>query len=128
MRSRWTISPAACARVPPSRATPATRATLPAIWYTDAVAARAGRQLAGHRGERLVAHDRPSADPCGPTAADVGQRITLRPRSVDPRQQRSGRQELHRRYAARRSWLSGGPPPRPRRRDVPLDVAIAAAE
>jgi hypothetical protein len=58
----------------------------------------------------------------------VGQRITLRPRSVDPRQQRSGRHELHRRYAARRSWLSGGPAPSPRRRDVPLDVVISAAE
>jgi hypothetical protein len=57
-----------------------------------------------------------------------GQRFTLRPRSIDPRQQRSGRQELHRRYAARRSWLSGGAAPTPRRRDVPLDVVIAAAE
>ena len=61
-------------------------------------------------------------------SARVGQRVTLRPRSIDPRQQRSGRQELHRRYAARRSWLSGGSPPAPRRRDVPLDVVIAAAE
>jgi hypothetical protein len=57
-----------------------------------------------------------------------GQRVTLRPRAVDPRQQRSNRQELHRRYAARRSWLSGGAPPVPRRRDVPLDVVISAAE
>jgi hypothetical protein len=61
-------------------------------------------------------------------AARLGLRVTLRPRSVDPRQQRSGRQELHRRYAARRSWLSGGPAPAPRRRDVPLDVVVAAAE
>ena len=61
-------------------------------------------------------------------AAGIGERLTLRPRSVDPRQQRSGRHELHRRYAARRSWLSGGPPPTPRRRDVPLDVVVAAAE
>ncbi len=58
----------------------------------------------------------------------TGQRITLRPRSIDAYQQRSGRQELHRRYAARRSWLSGGSPPTPRRREVPLDVVIAAAE
>jgi hypothetical protein len=29
-------------------------------------------------------------------SARVGQRVTLRPRSIDPRQQRSGRQELHR--------------------------------
>jgi hypothetical protein len=63
-----------------------------------------------------------------PPLVRTGLRITLRPRLVDPRQQRSGRQELHRRYAVRRSWLSGGPPPTPRRRDVPLDVAIAAAE
>jgi hypothetical protein len=63
-----------------------------------------------------------------PGPAHVGQRVTLRPRSVDPRQQRSGRQELHRRYAARRSWLSGGSTPAPRRRDVPLDVVVAAAE
>ena len=58
----------------------------------------------------------------------IKQRVTLRPRSIDPRQQRSGRQEIHRRYAARRSWLSGGAAPTPRRRDVPLDVVIAAAE
>jgi hypothetical protein len=63
-----------------------------------------------------------------PVPAHVGQRVTLRPRAVDPRQQRSGRQELHRRYAARRSWLSGGSAPAPRRRDVPLDVVVAAAE
>jgi hypothetical protein len=63
-----------------------------------------------------------------PGPARMGQCVTLRPRSVDPRQQRSGRQELHRRYAARRSWLSGGAPPAPRRRDVPLDVVVAAAE
>ncbi|MBV9172786.1 MAG: hypothetical protein JOZ81_22175 [Chloroflexi bacterium] len=58
----------------------------------------------------------------------IKQHVTLRPRSIDPRQQRSGRQELHRRYAARRSWLSGGAAPSPRRRDVPLDVVISAAE
>jgi hypothetical protein len=63
-----------------------------------------------------------------PSPARIGQRVTLRPRSVDPRQQRSGRHELHRRYAARRSWLSGGAAPTARRRDVPLDVVVAAAE
>jgi hypothetical protein len=52
----------------------------------------------------------------------------LRPRAVDPNQQRSGRHELHRRYAARRLWLSGGSAPNPRRREVPLDVVIGAAE
>jgi hypothetical protein len=57
-----------------------------------------------------------------------GQRLTLRPRAVDPNQQRSGRHELHRRYAAGHSWLSGGSAPSPRRRDVPLDVVIGAAE
>jgi hypothetical protein len=57
-----------------------------------------------------------------------GARLSVRPRAVDPNQQRSGRQELHRRYSARRSWLSGGPPPTPRRRDVPLDVVVAAAD
>jgi hypothetical protein len=57
-----------------------------------------------------------------------GQRLTLRPRALDPNQQRSRRHELHRRYAARRSWLSGGSSPHPRRRDVPLDVVIGAAE
>jgi hypothetical protein len=63
-----------------------------------------------------------------PSPARIGQRVTLRPRSVDPRQQRSGRHELHRRNAARRSWLSGGSAPTARRRDVPLDVVVAAAE
>ncbi len=61
-------------------------------------------------------------------AVRLGQRLTLRPRSIDPQQQRSARQELHRRYAARHSWLAGGPAPTPRRRDVPLDVVIAAAD
>jgi hypothetical protein len=60
-------------------------------------------------------------------AVGLGQRLTFRPRSVD-RQQRSGCHELHRRYAARRSWLSGGPPRVPRRRDVPIEVVVAAAE
>jgi hypothetical protein len=77
-------------------------------------------------GERLVLTIADAAVRSG--APRIGQRITLRPRSVDPRQQRSGRQELHRRYAARRSWLSGGSPPAPRRRDVPLDVVVAAAD
>ena len=76
--------------------------------------------------ERLVATIGDTIVRPGP--ARIGQRLTLRPQSVDPRQQRSGRQQLHRRYAARRSWLSGGSAPTPRRRDVPLDVAIAAAE
>jgi hypothetical protein len=57
-----------------------------------------------------------------------GQRLTLRPRAVDANQQRSGRHERHRRYAARWSWLSGGSAPSPHRRDVPLDVVIGAAE
>jgi hypothetical protein len=76
--------------------------------------------------ERLVVTVTDTVVRSGP--ARIGQRVTLRPRSVDPRQQRSGRQELHRRYAARRSWLSGGAAPSPRRRDVPLDVVVAAAE
>jgi hypothetical protein len=57
-----------------------------------------------------------------------GQRLTLRPHAIDPNQQRSGRHELHRRYAARRSWLSGGSAPTPHRREVPLDIVIGAAE
>ncbi|HLZ20701.1 MAG TPA: hypothetical protein VKQ30_01075 [Ktedonobacterales bacterium] len=76
--------------------------------------------------ERLVVTVTDAVVRSGP--ARIGQRVTRRPRSVDPRQQRSGRHELHRRYAARRSWLSGGSPPVPRRRDVPLDVVVAAAE
>ena len=76
--------------------------------------------------ERLVLSLRDVLVRSGPPRR--GQPVTLRPRGVDPRQQRNNRQELHRRYAARRSWLSGGAPPTPRRRDVPLDVVIAAAE
>jgi hypothetical protein len=57
-----------------------------------------------------------------------GQRLTLRPRAIDPNQQRSGRHELHRRYATRRPWLSGGSAPTPHRREVPLDIVIGAAE
>jgi hypothetical protein len=74
-------------------------------------------------GRLVITIDSSTVRPTG-----VGQRLTLRPRSVDPRQQRGGRQELHRRYAARRSWLSGGAAPTPRRREVPLDVVVAAAE
>ncbi len=59
-------------------------------------------------GERLVVT---IGDAIVRQGARIGLRVTLRPRSVDPRQQSSGRQELHRRYAARRSWLSGGAAP-----------------
>jgi hypothetical protein len=78
--------------------------------------------------ERLVVTITDAVVRPGTGLARIGQRVTLRPRSVDPRQQRSGRHELHRRYAARRSWLSGGAAPTARRRDVPLDVVVAAAE
>ena len=74
-------------------------------------------------GERLVVTIG-DAIPRGGSAG-LGQWLTLRPRSVNPRQQRSGRHELHRRYATRRSWLSRGPPPSPRRRDVPPEVVVA---
>jgi hypothetical protein len=95
----------------------------PALTASPGVRGQVAATRVNGRGQLVI-----TIDSAVVRSARVGQRLTLRPRSVDPRQQRGGRQELHRRYAARRSWLSGGAPPTPRRRDVPLDVVVAAAE
>lgn len=63
-----------------------------------------------------------------PGQLSVGDTLTLRPRAVDPRQQRNGRQLTSERYQAHRNWLAGRAPAPRVRRDVPLDVVISAAE
>ena len=63
-----------------------------------------------------------------PGPARAGQRLTLRPRSIDPRQQRSGRRELHRRSSLVAVGRGGANATAARRTDVPLDVVVAAAE
>lgn len=60
-----------------------------------------------------------------PTA---GERVTLRPAPTDPGMQNRGRGRYGTLYGRRGSWLSTGGRPTTTRRDVPLDVAIAAAE
>lgn len=58
----------------------------------------------------------------------VGDQVTLRPKAVDPRQQSNGRRNMRYRYRTACNWLAGGTAPVVRRRDVPLDVVISAAE
>lgn len=58
---------------------------------------------------------------------ETGQRLTLRPRRVDPFQQMGARRQRRQRHAAPTNWLATRDCPAPLRRDVPLDIAIAAA-
>jgi hypothetical protein len=63
------------------------------------------------------------------TVADV---ITVRARSTDPQHQRRrrgrGRGHQHASYRARGNWLARGARPVPHRREVPLDIVVAAAD
>lgn len=61
-------------------------------------------------------------------AIEAGARLTLRPRRVSARQQQQSRRERVRRHAARSNWLATRECPPPARREVPLDIAIAAAD
>lgn len=63
-----------------------------------------------------------------PSPLTVGTPITVLARPADPRQQSNGRRNLADRYRPRTNWLANGTAPDPRRRDVPLDVVIAAAD
>jgi hypothetical protein len=64
----------------------------------------------------------------GPAALKVGDLLTLRPRAVDPRQQTRGRTRTRSQYLRTGNWLARTTAPTARRRDVPLDVAISAAD
>lgn len=57
-----------------------------------------------------------------------GDVVTLRTAAVNPNQQSRGRHNLRARYTSASNWLSSGADPVVRRREVPLDVAIAAAD
>lgn len=59
---------------------------------------------------------------------DPGTRITLRPANTSPDVLKSGRRRYQRLYSTRTSWLTTGRTPTPHRRDVPLEVLIAAAD
>lgn len=63
-----------------------------------------------------------------PGRLQIGDTVTLRPRTVDPRQQSNGRALMRDRYRTTRNWLAGGTAPAVRRREVPLDVVVSAAE
>jgi hypothetical protein len=63
-----------------------------------------------------------------PGSLHIGDTMTLRPRAVDPRQQRSGRSNISARYRTTGNWLAGRTAPLVRRREVPLDVVVPAAE
>lgn len=58
----------------------------------------------------------------------VGNLVTLRATPVNPNQQKHGRRNLRVRYTSGGNWLGTGAPPVIRRRDVPLDIVIAAAD
>lgn len=64
----------------------------------------------------------------GRQSAEVGSRITLRPRRVSIHQQRRARALRSTRQKASANWLSTRQCPTPARREVPLDIAIAAAD
>jgi hypothetical protein len=63
-----------------------------------------------------------------PNTLALGDTVCIRPRAVSPRQQTFGRTTIRMRYRLRSNWLAQGATPPIHRRDVPLDVAVAAAE
>jgi hypothetical protein len=58
----------------------------------------------------------------------VGDMITLRAAPADPQHQRRGRTQMRVSYNVRGNWLARGARPVARRREVPLDVVVAAAD
>lgn len=61
----------------------------------------------------------------GPKA---GETVSVHQAPPNAHAQRRGRGSIGRLYATRRSWLATGRAPQPTRRDVPLDVLVAAAD
>lgn len=57
-----------------------------------------------------------------------GDVVTLRPKAVDPQRQNRGRGNLRASYRTAGNWLARRRAPVPRRREVPLDVVVAAAD
>lgn len=60
-------------------------------------------------------------------APTAGGRVSVHTAPPNEHAQRHGRGSIGRLYATRRSWLATGRQPIPTRRDVPLDVLVAAA-
>jgi hypothetical protein len=63
-----------------------------------------------------------------PNTLAVGSTVCIRPRAVDPKRQSFGRRTIGQRYRREGNWLAKGTTAPLHRRDVPLDVAIAAAD
>lgn len=57
-----------------------------------------------------------------------GERVTIRPRRVDPHMQASARTLAALGYRRGNNWIAGRGKPLPRRGNVPLDVIVAAAD
>jgi hypothetical protein len=57
-----------------------------------------------------------------------GEPVTLAPATPNPHTLTSGRHRYRQLYGTRTSWLTTGRTPAPNRRDVPLDVMVAAAD
>jgi len=57
----------------------------------------------------------------------AGTRVTICPAAPDPQRQQLGRTRLRSLYGTRTSWLTTGRHPAVSRRDVPLDIVVAAA-
>ena len=57
----------------------------------------------------------------------AGTRVTICPAAPDPMVQQLGRTRLRELYRTRTSWLTTGRTPAVVRRDVPLDIVVAAA-
>ncbi|WP_345217052.1 hypothetical protein [Georgenia halophila] len=64
----------------------------------------------------------------GQRLLDVGATVTLRPARTDLFMQQRACTALRRRYTHDGNWLAGRGRQEPKRRDVPLDIVIAAAE
>ena len=58
----------------------------------------------------------------------AGQRVTIGPQPPNPSVQFSGRRAVRGLYRARSSWIGHGVSPTVQRREVPLDVMVAAAD
>lgn len=102
-------------------------------WRGDATAARPDSfALSGVLGDVIVDANGTLVlaiiDMVKPGQVEVGDPITLRPRTIDPFQQSTFRSTYGRHFGSGRNWLARAAAPTLTRRAVPLDVVVAAAE
>ena len=98
--------------------------------WTGTPDASTGDRFSGSVSRAAVQHGQLVLTVTGATVhrPGCGARVTLRPAPPSVHQMTSGRSRVRRLYGTRTSWLTTGRTPTPTRRDVPLDVLVAAAE